>query len=129
MRINIPLDKKTTAVIVLAAAVIILFPIGYSVVSVAFPGPDPFLDIDEPAYQPDEKNAACIGGRDRTYMRFHHMDLLKEIRDQVVREGARAEIGLDDCWQCHTSRERFCNRCHNAVNLQPDCFRCHYDPK
>lgn len=128
MSINIPLDKRTTALIAAVSAVIILFPIGYSVVSVALPGPDPFLDIDDPAGKTGEKTGGCVGGRERRYMRFHHMDLLKRVRDEVVRDGAKGEVQLDNCWDCHTSRKGFCNQCHNAVNLQLDCFRCHYDP-
>ena len=61
-------------------------------------------------------------------MRFRHMDLLKRVRDEVVREGKEGAVELDGCSECHTSRERFCNRCHDKVNLNPDCFRCHHYP-
>jgi hypothetical protein len=69
-------------------------------------------------------------GRPREFMRFHHMDLLKEIRDEVLREGIGIEVsrGLERCRTCHENRERFCNACHDAVDLSPDCFDCHYYP-
>ena len=47
---------------------------------------------------------------------------------QVVRYGIRGEIGLKKCKECHTSRERFCTKCHEAVSLTPDCYGCHYYP-
>jgi hypothetical protein len=45
-----------------------------------------------------------------------------------VRHGKRGEVCLSKCGECHKSRERFCDRCHNAVSLTPDCFGCHYYP-
>jgi hypothetical protein len=103
--------------------VIMLLPLGYSVVHglVAKTADEPFLE------RPDEPDC---DGRDREFMRFHHMDLLKEIRDEVIREGIRGEVqrGLARCRDCHTNRDRFCNECHHLVNLTPDCFDCHYYP-
>jgi hypothetical protein len=60
--------------------------------------------------------------------RFHHMDVLKQIREDAVREGKRGGIALNTCWECHTSRGRFCRECHQSVNLTLNCFRCHHDP-
>lgn len=95
--------------------------------------PEEFLEL--PADQD-----ACV--RDTEYMRFHHMDLLLEIRDEVQRDGKRrGEIGFSDCYppegqaechlcmDCHDNRIAFCNRCHDAVDLRPDCFGCHYYPE
>ena len=56
-------------------------------------------------------------------------DLLKEIRNQVVREGITSDISLEECRDCHTDRSRFCNQCHNIVNLNLDCFGCHNYPE
>ena len=75
---------------------------------------------------PADRAAGCV--RDTEYMRFHHWQLLRRVRDQAVRNGQRGEITLDRCRQCHVSRERFCNQCHRAVSLEPDCFGCHYYP-
>ena len=118
MKINDILSGNTKAVAA-APAVIILLLLGCGVVCCAFsPGPRPFLEM------PDKE--ACV--KDASYMRYRHMDLLKRVRDEVVREGKKGEVELDGCSECHTSRERFCNRCHDRVNLNPDCFRCHHYP-
>jgi hypothetical protein len=108
---------------VLVFIIIILAPFGYSLVRPVFTQGSPagrvFLEI------PDE--GECV--RETEYMRFHHMDLLKETREDVVRYGIRGEITLSGCRECHTYREQFCNRCHNAVTLHLDCFGCHYFPE
>jgi len=115
---------RLKAAVVPIAALVILFPLGYSLARSVFSwGAErgqPFLA------KPETKSAGCV--RDNTWMRFHHMDLLKQVRDEAVREGKRGNIGLNTCRECHTNRERFCNECHNAVNLHVDCFRCHYYP-
>ena len=107
----------------LVFVLIILAPFGYSLVRPVFTQGSPasrvFLDI------PDE--GECV--RDTEYMRFHHMDLLKQTREDVVRRGIRGEITFARCRECHTYREHFCNRCHNAVTLHLDCFGCHYYPE
>ena len=61
-------------------------------------------------------------------MRFHHWELLRLTREEVVRYGIRGDVGLNRCGECHTSRERFCDRCHEATSLHPDCWGCHYYP-
>lgn len=76
--------------------------------------------------QPDPKYTECV--RETSFMRFHHWELLRGTREEVVRYGIRSEISLNKCRECHTSRERFCNKCHNATSLTPDCFDCHYYP-
>jgi hypothetical protein len=80
----------------------------------------PFLE------RPDPKYTKCV--RETSYMRFHHWELLRATREEVVRYGIRSEISLKKCRECHTSRERFCNQCHNAASVTPDCFDCHYYP-
>jgi quinone-modifying oxidoreductase subunit QmoC len=106
-------------------AALIFVPLAYSIVSQVLP-----TDTAEPdgtfLERPDPKYKNCV--RDTVYMRFHHWELLRGIREEVVRYGMRDEIGLHKCPECHTSRERFCNRCHDAVSLKPDCFGCHYYP-
>ena len=77
---------------------------------------------DEPIERP---KGACIEGKDAQYMRFQHWEYLMELREEVVRNGNRTRGGLFTCRECHPSRERFCDKCHNAVSLKPDCFDCH----
>lgn len=103
---------------------IILAPLAYSIVyRVVAPDTEPaevFLERPDPQY----KN--CV--RETDYMRYHHWELLRGTREEVVRYGMRGETSLNKCRDCHTSRERFCNKCHDAVSLTPDCFGCHYYP-
>ena len=108
---------------VAAFVVIILAPFAYSLVRPVVargsaPG-DVFIEL------PDE--GECV--RDTEYMRFHHMDLLRETREDVIRKGVRGEITLSGCRDCHTYRGQFCNKCHEAVTLSVDCFGCHYYPE
>ncbi len=103
------------------AGVIILVPFGYSVgrfgwVS-TFAAPKPFLEVVSPPSQ------RCV--RDPAWMRQNHRVLLEELRDKTVREGIRSEITLHSCSQCHKDKTQFCDKCHNAANLHPDCFDCH----
>jgi len=112
--------RQVIAVIILL--MIILFPFGYSVYCHAFSKTSPQIPK-----RPDKKYDQCV--KDTVYMRYHHMDLLNDLRDQAVREGKYADIGIRTCKECHTSREQFCNKCHDAVNLSPDCFGCHYYPE
>jgi hypothetical protein len=121
MKIEEMLDKNKSAVVLAILGIIIVLPIAYYVVLDTVPQEEPFLEMPDPKYQ------ECV--RDTDYMRFHHMDLLKEIRVQVVREGERSDIGFKDCRDCHTDRSRFCNQCHNIVNLHLDCFGCHNYPE
>jgi hypothetical protein len=112
------------ALLIATVVLVILMPLGYSVVS-------PLFAHDAPAgavflERPAPEHTSCV--RDTTYMRFHHWELLRQIREEVVRYGIRGEVGLKTCAECHTSRERFCNQCHNAVSLYPDCYGCHYYP-
>jgi hypothetical protein len=106
-------------------AVIILLPVGYSVTShllaqSAERKVAPFLE------KPAPEHTKCV--RDVTYMRYHHWELLRTIREEEVRYGMRGDVGLKTCKNCHTSRAKFCNKCHDSVSMKPDCFGCHYYP-
>jgi len=110
--------------VIIAALVLVLVPLACSTVSQVIPKrTEPSAVFLE---RPDPKYKNCV--RDAVYMRFHHWELLRGIREEVVRYGVRGDISLSKCRECHTSRERFCDRCHNAVSLTPDCFGCHYYP-
>ena len=72
------------------------------------------------------------------YMRALHMDLLNLWRDQAVRDGDRIYVGVGGkeyeksltgtCLGCHSSREAFCDRCHEYVGAEPYCWDCHGRP-
>jgi hypothetical protein len=117
------LKKNLTTLAVVVPIVVILLPIGYSSARALLSiggDDDVFLVI------PPEAGTVCV--RDTEYMRFHHMNLLKEVRDRVQRDGVRGTVNFATCRTCHYNRDQFCNRCHNAVNLAPDCFGCHFYP-
>jgi hypothetical protein len=117
-------NDNRAALTVVIPAVIILLPFGYSVVQYVLArdahSPQPFIERRDESYE------NCV--KDTEYMRFHHWELLNEIREEFVRDGIRGDIRFDKCRECHPNRERFCNQCHKAVNLKPDCFGCHYYP-
>ena len=119
-----PPRRNNSALFIAIPILVILIPLGYSLVSPLFAQDadtdDVFLE------RPDPRHESCV--RETTYMRYHHWELLRQIREEVVRYGIRGEVGLYMCQDCHTSRERFCNQCHNAVSLYPDCYGCHYYP-
>lgn len=97
----------------------------------------------------------CVESVD--YMKAWHMDLLNQWRDSVVREGKRIylptqnwpcsddsecsggfcqggrclyEMSLtNNCHACHRSKERFCDSCHNHLEVQPYCWDCHRAPQ
>jgi hypothetical protein len=123
-----PSDKakgKPAPVAMFVLIAVILLPVGYSAFTAMFargsPEDQPFIQV------PDSQDKQCV--RETSYMRYHHWELLREIREQVVREGVRGEIGLNSCRECHPNRAQFCNQCHEAVSMRPDCFGCHYYPE
>ena len=115
-------------------AVIVLLPFGYSVVRSVFAqsdlGPELFLEKAVVDSAEGDSSKCILETRFRIDARYEHMDFLKETREDAMRLGIRKEISIHSCQQCHQSRENFCNRCHQAVNLYLDrgCFRCHYYP-
>ena len=141
-------------------AVIILLPFGYSIVHCVV-GQDAgaadgraFLDLTDATEMSDrcvikDRNLEGSETADRKaaleYVRRHHWEVLRGIREKVVRYGEREyievdgkplevggkrlQLGLGSCKACHTSRKRFCDKCHHQVSLTPDCFGCHYYPE
>jgi hypothetical protein len=80
-----------------------------------------FLEKADPRWD------ACV--RETEYMRFYHMDFLKEIREDVVRSGVKGGVTLAGCGDCHRNRDQFCDRCHQAASVNLDCFGCHFYPE
>ena len=72
------------------------------------------------------------------YMRHNHMELLKDWREDVVRDGNRiytASSGkrlekslTKTCLGCHSKKDEFCDQCHNYLGVKPYCWDCHVDP-
>jgi len=99
--------------------VIILLPVVFSVLKPLWAAePETFLEPPDPRWE------NCV--RDAEYMRFHHMDLLKDTREDVIRSGLKGGITLAGCGDCHRHRDLFCDRCHEAASVSLDCWGCHY---
>ena len=109
------LDKSLWVLALLALAVAV----------VSLPSP---VQAGGPPQLEKAQGEQCI--RDTDWMRRNHMDFLKHRRALTVREGVRIRSeSLLGCANCHTSRERFCDRCHTYAGVAPDCFECHNYPK
>ncbi|MBF0191222.1 MAG: hypothetical protein HQL99_08850 [Magnetococcales bacterium] len=88
----------------------------------------PFSLLAEPPQPEKAVSGPCV--RDAEWMRRNHMDFLKHKREETVREGIAVKSeSFVACATCHTSRERFCDRCHAYVAVAPNCFECHQYPK
>jgi hypothetical protein len=125
MKLSTLLTRENRGRVASVLGGLILLPFVLSLVGAPFTGeeemPGVFLE------QPDPQYENCV--RDAAYMRFQHMDLLKDTREQVIREGVKGGITLAGCGDCHRNREAFCDRCHAAVTLNLDCWGCHYYPE
>ncbi len=113
--------------------VLLTFPLWSNAGKAASP-PQP--NLDTPAIQNLEQKQ-CVEATE--YMRADHMQLLEDWRNQVVREGKRIyvaangkeyEMSLENsCFECHSSKTQFCDQCHNYLDVEPDCWTCHLEPK
>jgi hypothetical protein len=91
----------------------------------------PFPELELPT-----KEKQCIESLE--YMRTNHMRLLDAWRIAVVRDnlfiytasnGKQFQMNLHrTCMGCHTSRERFCKRCHDYNGVTLPCWDCHVAP-
>jgi hypothetical protein len=71
------------------------------------------------------------------YMKAEHMQLLDVWRHNVVRNGERAFVNPEGklfdmslsntCLDCHSNKEKFCDRCHDYASVRPYCWDCHID--
>ena len=122
MKRSTVLTEKNRGAWATVFAVIILLPVVLSLVGfVASQGgrrAEPFLEAPDPEW----KN--CV--RDAAFMRYRHMDLLKQVRSDVIRAGLKGGITLAGCGDCHHNRDQFCDKCHLAASVSLDCWGCHY---
>jgi len=96
----------------------------------------PKPSIDTPEIQKMEKKQ-CI--EPKQYMREMHIKILYSWKDYATREGKRLYVASDGkqydvslqktCMKCHSNKEKFCDECHNYVNVKPYCWDCHIEPK
>nr|WP_320010622.1 sulfate reduction electron transfer complex DsrMKJOP subunit DsrJ [uncultured Desulfobulbus sp.] len=67
-----------------------------------------------------------------------HMQLLNQWRDEVIRTGDRSTLEIEGkqypkslmlaCMKCHTSKVKFCDKCHTYASVKPYCWDCHLAP-
>jgi hypothetical protein len=96
--------------------------------------PDPKIDTPEIQKMAEKK---CI--ESKSYMQTEHMVMLNNWRGLVVRDGDRIYIASDGkeyamslqntCMKCHSNKKKFCDECHNYVEVTPYCWDCHIEPK
>ncbi len=82
------------------------------------------------------KGDACVEGKE--FMRHSHMDLLDTWRNAVVRDGNRMYTNTEGheftmslqntCLDCHQDKVKFCDECHNKMQVAPKCWDCHIAP-
>jgi hypothetical protein len=109
---------------------VVTSPVWYQAASGAIAGP-PDLKIES-------ESPVCVA--ETSFMRALHMDLLDDWRDEAVRDGDRAYLGLGGVeydksiggtclGSCHSNREEFCDRCHEYVGAEVYCWDCHAEQK
>ena len=125
MKLSNTLNRENRGVVATALVIIILLPFGASIVGFVIDTnrevPDVFLEKADPRWE------SCV--RDPDWMRFRHMDFLKETREDVVRKGIPGGVTLSGCGDCHLNRAQFCDKCHEAASVILDCFGCHFYPE
>lgn len=116
------MSKSNGAAAVTVFLFILAFPLFYNLVSVGvFGASSAAPEIVEP------EKGECVRGEE--WMRHNHMLFLLHERDEVVREGVRtADHGIQGCRRCHSERDKFCDRCHGYVGVEPECWNCHNYP-
>ena len=118
-------NKGPIIVGVIVFLVLAAFPIWYNMAT----DRTDYVPVLEKAVRGDD----CV--RDADWMTAHHMDLLNDWRDQVVRSGERYEINADGveyerslsntCLGCHENKDQFCDKCHDYMGVTPYCWDCH----
>jgi len=79
----------------------------------------------------------CVA--EKSYMRESHFSLLDEWRNTSVRDGERYYTAYNGkkyykslqvtCMDCHSDKTKFCDQCHNYVDVDPYCWDCHIVPE
>lgn len=125
MKLSTALNRENRGIAATILGILILLPLGFSVVAFAFESREEeqevFLEKVDPRWE------SCV--RDAEWMRFYHMDFLKDIREDVVRAGIKGGVTLAGCGDCHVNRANFCDQCHLVANVTLDCFGCHFYPE
>ncbi len=107
---------------------LLTFPFWYNLGQASYEPPKPQLPT---------KEKECVESLE--WMRANHMELLNAWRNEVVRKdyvyykNEKGKVYLMSlqrtCMKCHTSREKFCERCHDKFGVRPYCWDCHIAPE
>jgi hypothetical protein len=100
-------DRPVIVVGSLIGLALLTFPLWYAL-SAGAAGPPPDVKV------PDGR---CV--EDRPYMKAHHMDLLDEWRNAVVRDGQKTYVSKTYGTSYEMSLTRTCLECHAATNQPP----------
>lgn len=94
------------------------------------------VEEPKPASAKDLGYTECV--KPLAEIKSSHMVLLNEWRDEVIREGKREKVEAggklyekslqNGCMVCHTSKEKFCDTCHQYASVYPYCWDCHVEP-
>jgi len=108
--------------------VLFTFPFWFNIGSAAY---------KEPELQKPKQGKECVLPTQE--MRAEHMQLLNEWRDEVVRDKEHYYHSPNGkvywksltktCMKCHTDKEKFCDKCHNSLDVSPYCWDCHVVPE
>lgn len=91
-----------------------------------------------PELEKAKQGTQCIESVE--FMRAEHMAMLNDWRDEVVRDGSHEyQSTLNNqifqksltktCMACHENKDKFCDKCHDTVAVDPYCWDCHVEPK
>lgn len=99
--------------------------------------PQPVLSLNTPAIN-QLAGKQCI--EDSEFMRKNHMKLLRDWKEQSVRQGKTEYVAQDgrtypvslekNCLSCHSNKQEFCDSCHSFAGIDtPNCWSCHVAPE
>jgi len=121
-------DKKKILAGLAVFIVVISFPFWFNLGKAA---PAPELELTAKA----KAAKSCVMATE--YMTAEHMQLLDVWRHNVVRGGERMFVNPEGklfnmslsntCLDCHSNKEKFCDRCHDYASVRPYCWDCHID--
>jgi hypothetical protein len=117
-------DKGTIVAALVVFLALVTSPIWYNLVT----GEKAPLELRYP-----HEGGNCV--ENTAYIRTSHMNLLRDWRDEAVRDGDLIYTASDGrrydkslsgtCLSCHVEKEEFCDRCHDYVAATIYCWECH----
>lgn len=124
-------DSGKIIILLVIFLVLVSFPIWYQSGKAAAVAPEPQLT------EIAKKAGKCIESKE--FMKTHHMKMLDQWRNEVVRDGERYYTSTEGkiyykslqvtCMECHSNKSKFCDQCHNYAGVNPFCWDCHIAPK